>query len=313
MAIVTGAITGLVGAGVGVAGLVKSGQNADKAQQGSLQALQMQIDERKRITDSARSQASLSPNEIKSINNLLATKGAALSASMSSIAKQQAELDAMDPNVKAAGAELYKTLTGEATKVLAPIEKRLQRQRQERMNQLQSQLGPGFMTSSAGIEAMNKFDTDSAMALNDVQQKYLSNITQSYLGLSGQQLQGQASVTNSIGNVFNQQAGIDQSVAGMYSHEQDRKMNAELGSPGASPVNFEGPANMFQKTSNDFTDNIIGMGGGLGKIAGNLVGQNLFANGTNNPSSVAPGNVPSTASNFTFQPGEQNLFSTGKL
>lgn len=313
MAIVTAAVAGVAGVGATIAGALiqkNAAENAANAQsQATLQALQMQIDERKRITDQATQAAQMSPNEINAINSLLTDKGAALQQTQNSIDKQQAQLDAMDPQVKAAGSELYSLLTGQSTKVLQPIQQQLQRQRNERMNELASQLGPGFMTTSAGIEAMNKFDTDAAATLNNVQQNYLSNITQSYLGLAGTENQGQAAVTAANNNLFAQQTAVDQTVLGAYQNVQGRIENAITGQTN-QPVDFQAPAAVAGNAyagANIFGQAIGGIGAGLGKISGQLAGQQ--ATTTAAPSSMT---VPSVASSFTYTPNlSSNVFSTG--
>ncbi len=282
------------------------------------EALDKQIAERKRVTEAAVGAAQMSPGELRSINSILATKGAALTTTMDSISKQQAQLDAMDPNVKAAGDNLYKLLTGEASKVLAPIQAQIERQRNKRMSQLAAQMGPGFMTTSAGIEAMNKFDMDAASTLSTAQQNALTQASSIYGGLTGQQQQGQSAVTNATGNVFSNALAADQSVFQAENNVQTRITNATLGGNTSTPVDFTNPVN-FAGSQNigEFMrgDALSDAGGAIFNLVGRGVGA-ATSLGTGMAGGGAGGggggSMFSTATPLSFnqQPASQNVFST---
>lgn len=329
MAAVTAAVAGIAGVGANVFGALKSssaiGDAANAQIAATQQALQAQIQERQQITALATQSAQMSPSEINSINSILNTKGAALASTMQSINQQQTQLNAMDPNVKAAGQNLYNLLSGQAAATLAPLQKQQQMQRSQQMNALAQQLGPGFMSTSAGIEAMTKFDTQQSLALTQAQQSALGQITSTYLGLSGNQQQGQANITSGIGNAFAQSQAADTSVLSEYANVQNRLTNAQLEAVTAQPVNFQAPAgvagNQFAGAQ-QFGQSVQGLGSGLGQTAGQLYNSNALINafaGTQNTTTPNGTNlaaqVPSVAANFNPSQTENsgNTFSLGKL
>lgn len=94
-----------------------------------------------------------------------------------SIARQEELLKAVDPALIEASQQALKLLKGEASSSTQPLERARQRQRQQLENRLREQLGPGFETSSAGIEALGRFDTETADAVQGAQQQALGGIT----------------------------------------------------------------------------------------------------------------------------------------
>lgn len=93
------------------------------------------------------------------------------------VARQEELLKAVDPALIEASQQALKLLKGEASAATQPLERARQRQRQQLENRLREQLGPGFETSSAGIEALGRFDTETADAVQGAQQTALGGIT----------------------------------------------------------------------------------------------------------------------------------------
>jgi hypothetical protein len=147
----------------------------------------------------------------------------------------------MDPQVKQAGQDLYDLLTGHASAVLAPMQQQIARQRQNMMDSLSSQLGPGFMTSSAGINAMVQFDEQSAVTLQNAQMNAVSQMTSTYGSLAGMQNQGQNAVTSQTGDAYGRAMTADQSVLQANQFATNRLTNATLGAMSTNPVNFMAP------------------------------------------------------------------------
>lgn len=242
-AAVGGVASAIIGAnaakGAGEATLSAAQQQVAMARE----ALQAQIQARAEGISTAQKAAAMSPEEIKSINNILTTQGASLSASMASLQKQQSQLDAMDPTVKAAGQNLYDLLTGKAAAVLAPMQKQLDFQRNQLMSQLSSQMGPGFMASSAGIMALTQFDNQAALNINNAQMNAIQTIGGQYANLGGLQQQGQAGVTQGTLNAFGQAQNANVVALGGYEAGQQRMVNATLGAMSANPINAFGVPN----------------------------------------------------------------------
>ena len=103
-------------------------------------------------------------------------------------------------------------------------------------------MGPGFMTSSAGIQALTTFDNQASMTLNTAQQNAIQTVGAQYGQLQGLSQQGQQSITSGIQSAF-QQA---QTATGMaqqgYQVGANRETQATLGAMSANPINFYGPA-----------------------------------------------------------------------
>jgi hypothetical protein len=258
MSATTGLIIGGLIGGAGAVGsaLIQSGAagSAGQAQlsaaqqevQLAKQGLQQQIDARTSAITQAQAAAAMTPGEIQSINSILSTRDQSLSASMASLQKMQASVDSMSPATKAAGQNLYNLLTGQSAAILQPLQTQLNLQRQSLVNNLASQMGPGFMTSSAGIQALTTFDNQASMTLNTAQQNAIQTVGAQYGQLQGLTQQGQSAITSGIQSAFNQA----QTATGMaeqgYQVGASRELSATLGAMSANPIGFQAPASAQQ-------------------------------------------------------------------
>lgn len=213
-------------------------------------ALQKQIEARASGISQAQAAARMSPEEIAQIKTLLQTRDQALGASLSSLQKQQAQIDAMSPATKAAGENLYNLMTGQSASILAPMQKQLSLQRQNLVSQLSSQMGPGFMTSSAGIQALTTFDNQASMTLNTAQQNAIQTVGAQYSQLQGLGQQGQQAITSGIQSAFTQAQTATGMAQQAYSQETSRETQATLGAMQANPINFMAPAEAQQSVTN---------------------------------------------------------------
>jgi hypothetical protein len=66
-------------------------------------------------------------------------------------------------------------LQGKEAETLAPIRRQRERQKQQMKETLRRQLGPGFETSSAGIEAMTRFETETSDIMAQTQQRAIND------------------------------------------------------------------------------------------------------------------------------------------
>jgi hypothetical protein len=92
------------------------------------------------------------------------------------LVRQEQLISQIDPTLIEASQQALKLLRGEQSSTLAPIERQRQQQRQTLLNTLREQLGPGAETSTAGIQALTKFDSDSNNLLSNQQQQALSGL-----------------------------------------------------------------------------------------------------------------------------------------
>lgn len=283
------------------------------------QALQEQIKARQSGIAQAQDVSRMSAGEMDAIHQMLTTQGLSLSRSMASINQQQTQLNAMDPNVRASGQNLYSLLTGKSAEILAPMQKQIDYQRSQLVNQLSSQMGPGFMTSSAGIEALTKFDNQSALSLGQAQLQALQTVGAQYGSLAGMQVQGQTGVTGETLSAFQQAQVANAAALQAQQYGVTRETNATLGAMSANPLNQgmvpQAQQSVVQTAGNPFAgQSVIGQGVGqagsaLGAVGGQIAGMGMFSNmlgsmtnngGVGNALSTSIGNYQAPNINPTF-------------
>lgn len=259
----------------GAASLITSsaqGDIANKQLTAAQQALQQQMQARSQGISQAQQAAAMSPQEAQSIQQILTTTGQGLAASQASLQKQQSLLDQASPQVQAAGQDLHDLLVGKSAAILAPLQQNLDMQRNKLTSQLAAQMGPGFMTSSAGIQALTQFDNQASLTINNAQMNAIQTVGAQYGGLLGVQQSGQQGLTQLTQSAYNQaQLGNTAALQGAQV-VQGRELNATLGAMGANPLNQQGPVNYAGAGS----VGQLGMGQGLSQLA-----QGLGATGTN--------------------------------
>lgn len=171
----------------GAAGYAEANEQRNMAQRGSKEVI---------------AAAQLQPGEIQSINQILADKQTALDTTTASLSKMQAQVDAMDPQVKAAGKNLYDLMSGKAAEMLGPIQAQIDLQRKQMMSNLSSQMGPGFMSSTAGLQAMTNFDIQTSSLVAQTQFQAISQASNVYSSTAGMQQQGQNAITSQFGSAW---------------------------------------------------------------------------------------------------------------
>jgi hypothetical protein len=172
-----------IGIGVAVAGItgaVISSNKASKAQgkaaNAQLQAAREQMTAQEIARENAVQAAAPSAGELARIDRLIKSNEQGLEMSLSELNRNMEILNTLDPAIKEAGSQALNLLRGQEAKVLGPLREERTRQRRELENQLAARLGGGWRTSSAGIEAMNKFDSATSGTLLTAQQGALTNL-----------------------------------------------------------------------------------------------------------------------------------------
>lgn len=92
------------------------------------------------------------------------------------LARQEQMIAQIDPTILEASQQALKLLRGESSSTLAPVQRQRDQQRQKLLNQLREQLGPGAETSTAGIQALTRFDSETNNLLAGQQQSMLSQM-----------------------------------------------------------------------------------------------------------------------------------------
>lgn len=198
------------------------------------QRLRMELAERRRIEERATAAAVRTPNEIAAINRVIRMRDEAYLQQKTQIDKQFAALDAVDPAIKEAGTQLLGLVRGESTKMLDPVMKNRSQQKSKLESQLRRTLGPGFRTTSAGIEALARFDDGTEQLLFNTQDAAINRAMSVYNT-------GMGARANAIGAAQNAYAGInalDQTVLSTESGIANRQTGAVIQGAASAPVNF---------------------------------------------------------------------------
>lgn len=175
-----GPLGGVIGFGIGGASAAAkdeakaAGQKAILEQQAAAEALAFQ----KQTREQAEAAAEPSFEELAAIQNLSIQRDALVADSKRALARQEELLDAVDPALKEAGRQALELLQGRDAAALDPIRDQRTRQRDQLEQQLAQRLGSGFRTSSAGIEALGRFDDSTDTLLFNAQQQTLGTFLQ---------------------------------------------------------------------------------------------------------------------------------------
>lgn len=92
------------------------------------------------------------------------------------LSRQEQMISQIDPTIIEASQQALRLLRGETSTTLDPINNQRLKQRQKLLNQLREQLGPGAETSTAGIQALTRFDSETGNLLAGQQQSMLGQL-----------------------------------------------------------------------------------------------------------------------------------------
>lgn len=106
----------------------------------------------------------------------LASFDQSIAAQEKNLARQEQMAAQIDPTIIEASQQALKLLRGEDAASLNPLKNQRTQQRQKLLNSLREQLGPGAETSSAGIQALTQFDSETSNLLSSAQQSSLSQM-----------------------------------------------------------------------------------------------------------------------------------------
>lgn len=218
--------------------------------------------------------------------------------------RDQQLLDSVDPALKEAGSQAYRLLKGEEAAALKPLRDQRERDRAKLANVLRERLGSGFETSSAGIEALTRFDQETSSVLANAQQETLGSL----LGISAQVRPNMVGQTAQASAALSNLDAIGANIAGS---QVGRVVNAFTGNPvnaqvPIAPVDY---GSVTQAAGNlsigDIMkgQNLQGLFSGVSNLGGLLFAKGLFGNNSNpftgggltgSPSGVS-GDLPSFA------------------
>ncbi len=98
------------------------------------------------------------------------------------LSRQEQMIAQIDPTIIEASQQALRLLKGEQSSALAPAQRQREQQRQTLLNTLREQLGPGAENSTAGMQAISRFDSETNNLLANQQQAAIQNLG----GVAGQ-------------------------------------------------------------------------------------------------------------------------------
>jgi hypothetical protein len=225
------AVTAAVAGAVVVAGSVAQADASRKAARAAGKAAQAQKSEAQRQFDILEGRADEALEAAESPQELAALTSA-LNQQQASNDKQAQLFAALDPAISAASEQALQLLQGQEAKSLDPIRKSRERQRTKLLNRLREQLGPGAETSSAGIQALNQFDTQTGETLFGAQQQSLGQLFG--MGQSGAANRGAlnqgigqlANISGGFGNIAARRSGAINAGSGFLAQAGQQQVGA---------------------------------------------------------------------------------------
>ena len=209
-----------------------SGSNAAAKSYG--QVAQAQLDEQRRTQElavgearKAEGYAAPTENELAALQAQLDTMNRQIQIASASYDRDKQIIEAVDPALIEAGRQAFQLLQGKEAAALSPIRSQRDRDRAKLEDTLRNQMGAGFAQTTAGQQALQRFDSDTEMLLQNAQQNTFgqligvaqnarSQATASTLG--NQQLAGDLakSYGESLGNIQKRQMQAATNVANAY-------------------------------------------------------------------------------------------------
>lgn len=129
------------------------------------------------------------------------------------LARQEQMISQLDPTIIEASQQALRLLRGETSSTLAPLKRQRDMQRQKLVNSLREQMGPGAETSSAGMQALTMFDSETDNLFAGAQQQALSNLGSISAQFTAQrpdmfrEIAGRSNFGQGASNLLFQQAG----------------------------------------------------------------------------------------------------------
>lgn len=192
------AVGGWAGAGIGAGlggavGGMLDGSGASDAAEAQQEAAQ-------RWFEHVERQKSEALNLINTPSQM-AAHDQALHGQEANVRRQEALVASLDPNIIEAGKQTAQLLQGHAAPVLQQLQTQRNQQRTQMLDQLRTHMGPGAETSSAGQQAMQQFDLQTANIMSSAQQSYLDKV-------SGMSLAGAVTLGQTLSQVHSALSSI---------------------------------------------------------------------------------------------------------
>ena len=169
--------------------------------------------EARRTQKMAMEAAEPSYSELSAISRLVETRSRAMQLMEKNIANEERLLAAVDPALREAGQQAYELLRGKEAPVLDPIRKQRERSRTNLENTLASQLGSGWATSSAGMQALNDFDMQTDSLMSTAQQQTIGTLLGVSASVRPDVMGKTATMAQTIGGLTEAEIAAEQNIA----------------------------------------------------------------------------------------------------
>lgn len=140
------------------------------------------------------------------------------------LSRQEQLISQLDPTIIEASQQALRLLRGESSSTLGPLKAQRDRQRQRLVNTLREQMGPGAETSSAGMQALTAFDSETDSLFAGAQQQALSNLGSLSSQFTSQrpdmfrEIAGRSAFGQGASNLLFQQANVLQGAGGQLGN-----------------------------------------------------------------------------------------------
>lgn len=214
------AIGGVIGA---IGGLFGNSYADNMADASAAQLAQAERDRQQALGFAAPTQ-----DELANLQSMIANAERYYSLQQAEVQRNQEFITkAYGPNILAAGQNAYNLLDGQQASILKPMQDQITRQRSQLVNSLRDQLGPDYQNSSAGVDALSRFDENANMTLQQAQEQAIGVAT-SAMGISSQSY---LATLQSQSQSFTNLASMLGMVGATRNAIQARQVNALTGTP----------------------------------------------------------------------------------
>lgn len=205
-----------------------------------------------------------------------------LAAQERNLARQEQLVSQIDPTILEASQQALRLLRGESSSTLAPLQQQRDTQRQKLLNNLREQLGPGAETSTAGMQALSRFDSETSNIMSGAQQQALGNLG----ALTGQFTAARPDIlreTQGFGNLATGRAGLAFTRAGLLSGQGQNVINTAGAENTGALMRAQGQQALYNQITG------AGISAGSALLTGGLSSAGKV---TNTPSTAQAGMYP---------------------
>lgn len=262
-----------IGAAVSAGGAYMASEGARNASGAANRQSQIWLDQVQKSREQAlQAYSEYSPAQQASLDK-------AMAAQTQDLARQQQLVNNINPALLDAGKQMQQLLQGQAAPVLQNLQNQRQLQRQNMLDTLRQQMGPGAETSSLGQHEMMKFDSETSNILNGAQQSYLNEVSGLALGGNATLSQSIGSATNNLGKLADSYGQIGLNKANIITGTQ-----AQMAAPNQALINTAGSAGQAQAMQGQMLGNL-----GSSLMQGAAM-YGAFSN-ANNPTNAGGGDI----------------------